>query len=54
VFSAAYIAEEAEGDEKSGDTTTVDVHILFDAILNMSLRSACFTDEAFSYVKPGL
>jgi len=42
VVSAAHIAEEAEG-----DTTTDDVHTLLDAILNMSLRSACFADKAF-------
>jgi len=26
VVAAAYIAEEGEGDERSGDTTTYDVH----------------------------
>ena len=51
VVSAAYIAEEAEGDERSGDTTTDDVHTFLDAILNMSLRFACFTDEAFFLCK---
>jgi len=39
--------KKTEGDERSGDTTTADIHTLLDAILNMSLRSASFTYEAF-------
>jgi len=52
VFSRVYIAEEADGvrDKGSGDTTTVDVWTLMD-FLDMSLRSACFTDKVFFVVK---
>jgi hypothetical protein len=35
------------GDKGSGVTTTADVQTLLEAVLNMSLRSACSTDEAF-------
>jgi hypothetical protein len=31
-----------------GDATLVDVQMLLEAFLNMSLRSACFIDETFS------
>jgi hypothetical protein len=48
VFSAAYIAEEAEGDERSGDTTTLNICTLLGAILNISLRYGSFTYEGFS------
>ena len=50
MFSGIFIAEEADGagDMESGDTTMVDVRTLSEAFLNMSLWSACFTDEIFS------
>ena len=35
------------GDKGSGDTTTVEIQLLV-VFLNLSLRSACFTDKAFS------
>jgi hypothetical protein len=49
VFSGVFIAEEVDGagDMESGDTKVVDVRTLLEVFLNMSLRSACFTDEAF-------
>jgi hypothetical protein len=49
VFSGALIAEAVDGvrDKGSGDSTTVDVQTLKEAFLNISLRSACFIDEAF-------
>jgi hypothetical protein len=49
VFSVVFIAEDVDGvgDKGSGDTTVVNVETLLDAFLNMSLRSACFIDEAF-------
>ena len=33
---------------ESGDNIMVDVRTLSETFLNMSLRSACFTDEIFS------
>jgi hypothetical protein len=50
VFSGIFIAEEGDGagDMESGDTTIGDVRTLLEAFLNMSLRSACFTNEIFS------
>jgi hypothetical protein len=33
------------GDKGSGQTIIVDIQTLFGAIMNMSLRSACFADE---------
>jgi hypothetical protein len=53
VFSGLLIAEEvgAVGDKGSEGTTTVDVRTLLEAFFNVSLRSACFIDEAFSQVK---
>ena len=36
-------------DERSADITTVAVQMLLGAILNMSLQSACGTDEAFFF-----
>jgi hypothetical protein len=36
------------GDKGSGDTTMVNVQTLLEAFANMSLRSACFSDEVFS------
>jgi hypothetical protein len=36
-----------EQERGSGDTTTIDIHTPLEASLNMSLRSACFTDKAF-------
>jgi hypothetical protein len=49
VFCEIFIAEEVDGvgDNRSGDTTTVDAQTLLEAFLNTSLRSACITDEAF-------
>jgi hypothetical protein len=48
VFSGVSIAKEIDGvgDKGSGQTRIVDVQqTLFGAIMNMSLRSACFADE---------
>jgi hypothetical protein len=39
------------GDKGSGDTITVGVQMLFEAFLNMFLRSTCFIYEAFFLVK---
>jgi hypothetical protein len=39
---------EVEGEKGSGDTSTIDVQTLLEALLKTSMRSACFTDEAFS------
>jgi hypothetical protein len=52
VFTGVFIAEEVAVRLKgSGDTTMVDVKIFLKAYLNMFLRSACLTDEAFFLVK---
>jgi len=49
MFCWVFIAEEVDGvgDKGLGDTTTVHVHTLLEAFVNISLRSACFTDEPF-------
>jgi hypothetical protein len=49
VFSGVFIAEEVYGlgDKDSGYITTVDTQKLLKVFLNMFLRSACFSDEAF-------
>lgn len=39
------------GNGESGDTTMVEVQTFLEAILKVSLRSACLTDKAFSLVK---
>jgi hypothetical protein len=46
VFSGVFIPEEVDraGDMESGNTTVVDVQTLLEVFVNMSLRSACFTD----------
>ena len=43
-----FIAEEVDGlgDRGSGDTTTVDIQTLLEAVLNMSLRSAFFSGKS--------
>jgi len=48
VFSGIFIPEELDrvGDKETGDTTMVDAQTLLGVFVNMSLRSACFTDEA--------
>ena len=53
MFSGVFRAEEVEGagDKESEGTTMVDVQTLFEAFLNMSKRSACLIDEAFSWQK---
>jgi hypothetical protein len=50
VFSGVFIAKKVDrvGGKGSGDTTVVGVQTLLEAVLNMSPRSACFTDQAFS------
>lgn len=51
MFSGVFVAVEVDGveDKGAGDTTTVDRQTLLVAFLmNMSLRSACLNDEAFS------
>jgi hypothetical protein len=35
------------GDERPGDNATVDVHTPLEAFLNMPLKFASFSDEAF-------
>jgi hypothetical protein len=49
VFSGVFIAQKVDGVGGNGseDTTMFDVQTLLEAFLNMSPRSACFTDEAF-------
>jgi hypothetical protein len=49
LFSEVKVAEEngEVGGKGSGDTTTVDIRTLLEAIVIMSLRSACCIDEAF-------
>jgi hypothetical protein len=49
VFYGVFRAEDVNGirDSKSGDTIMVDEQTPLEAVLNMSLRSACFSDEAF-------
>jgi len=37
------------GDKRSGNTRTLYVQTLLEALLNMSVRSACFTDKAFFF-----
>ena len=53
VFSGVFIAEEVDevGDMGSGETTAVDLQTILGAFLNMSLKSACFIDDAFFLVK---
>jgi hypothetical protein len=49
LFFEVKIAEEdgEVGDKGSGYTTTVDIQTLLEALVIMSLRSACFIDEVF-------
>lgn len=48
VVCGVFIDEEDDGEDKeSEDTTTVDIHTLSEAFLNISLRSVRFTEEAF-------
>jgi hypothetical protein len=49
VFSAVFIIQESDGvgDMGSRDNTTADVQTLLEAFVNVSLRFACFNDEAF-------
>jgi len=57
MFCWVFIAEDVDGGvgyKGLGDTTTVDVHTLLEAFVNMPLRSACFTDEPFSSTKAEL
>jgi hypothetical protein len=53
VFAGVFIAEEVDGvqDKGSGETTTAEVQTLLEPSLNLSLRSACFTDKALFLVK---
>jgi hypothetical protein len=48
LFSGVFVVEEVGVGDRAGDTSTVDVQTLLEAFLNMSLRSACFSNEAFS------
>jgi hypothetical protein len=56
VLSGGFIAEEVDGvrEKVSGDTTTADVQTHLEAFLNLSVRSTCFTDEAFYWQKAKL
>jgi len=49
-LSGVFIDKEVDviGEKRSGDNTMIDVQILLEALLNWYLRSACFTNEAFS------
>jgi len=53
VFSGVFITEEVDGvgNKGSGDNTVVDLQTGLEAFLNMSLKSACFIDDAFFLVK---
>lgn len=48
MFSGVFIPEELDrvGDKGTGDTTMVEVQTLLEVFVNMSLRPACFTDNA--------
>ena len=50
MFSGVFIAGKVDrvGDKGSGDTATVDVQILLEATLTMSLRSDPFIDADFT------
>jgi hypothetical protein len=50
MFSGVFITDEVYRvrDNGSGDTTMVDGQNFLQAFLNMSLRSACFTDTLYS------
>lgn len=59
LFSAVFIAEKVDGvvDNRSEGNAMADVHILLEAFLNISLRSAHFMGAAFFLIKnktPGL
>jgi hypothetical protein len=51
VFYGVFIAQEVDrvGHRGSGDAITVGVQTFLEAFLNMSLRYAHFTDEAFFF-----
>ena len=51
-FSGMFIAKEVDGvgDKRSGNTT-VDAQALLEDFLELSLRSACFRNEAFFMIK---
>ena len=50
MFSGVFVAEEVDGVgvKVLRDSTMSNVQTLLEVFLDMSLRSACFTDEAFS------
>jgi hypothetical protein len=49
MFFGVFLAEDIDGleDKVSGDTMMLDLQTLLEDFLNFSLRSACFTNEAF-------
>lgn len=49
MFFGVFLAEDIDGleDKVSGDTVTLDLQTPLEDFLNISLRYACFTDEAF-------
>ena len=49
MFSGVFVVEDIDGvgDKRSGDTTAIDVDTHLEGFLNVSLKSASFTDEAF-------
>jgi hypothetical protein len=52
VFSGVFLAEEVEGTRRQRIRRyppIVDVWALLEAVLNMSLRSACFSAEGFKW-----
>jgi len=53
VSSGVFTAEDVDGvgGKGLGYTTTVDVQTLLETALNMSLKPACFTDDAFLWQK---
>ena len=48
MFSGVFVAEEVGGiGDKGSDDTTVDVQMLLETFLNLSLRRVCLIGEAF-------
>jgi len=55
VFCGIYVAKVVDAVENKGlgNTTPVDLQTLLEAFLNVSLRSACFSDEVFFFFLGG-
>jgi hypothetical protein len=55
VFSGVFAAEEMDGiGDKVSEDTTVDIQMLLEVLLNMSLRCACLIGKAFFWQKAKL